>query len=173
MKPLLVYLLQMIIASGILYCYYHFFIRNKNFHCYNHYYLLIAVVISIVIPFLNIPVYITNENTNNSFLMQTHAIITPPAEEEATISVVAQSTQTRYNWFSWQNIFYTLYFLIAIAFITRILLSVRKIRIISKNYPSEKIGDINFVNTTEPVTPFSFFIWLFCIQDIELQSVNR
>ncbi|TMI63604.1 MAG: hypothetical protein E6H07_12565 [Bacteroidetes bacterium] len=170
MKPLLVYLLQMIIASGILYCYYHFFLRNKNFHRYNRYYLLMAVVISIVIPFLNIPVYFTNENTDNSFLMQTLGIITPPAEEEATISVVAQSTQTRYNWFSWQNIFYTLYFLIAIAFITRILLSVRKIRIISKNYPSEKIGDINFVNTTEPGTPFSFFKWLFWNKEIELQS---
>jgi hypothetical protein len=170
MKTILVYLLQMIITSGILYGYYHFFLRNKIFHRYNRYYLLMVVVISIVIPFLNIPVYFTNEDTDNSFVMQTLSVIASPAQEETTISVVAQSTQTGYNWFSWQNIFYAVYFLIAIAFITRILLSVRKIKIISKNYPSEKIGDINFVNTTEPGTPFSFFKWLFWNKEIELQS---
>jgi N-acetylmuramoyl-L-alanine amidase len=160
----------MIIASGILYGYYHFFLRNKNFHRYNRYYLLMVVVISIVIPFLNIPVYFTNDDTDNSFVMQTLSVIASPAEEGTTIPVFVQSAQTSYNWFSWQNIFYVVYFLIAIAFITRILLSVRKIRIISRNYPSEKIGDINFVNTTEPGTPFSFFKWLFWNKEIELQS---
>lgn len=170
MKTILVYLLQMIVASGILYSYYHFFLRNKNFHRYNRYYLLMVVVISIVIPFLNIPVYFTNENTDNSFVMQTLRVIASSAEEETTISVVGQSTQTAYNWFSWQNIFYAVYFLVAIAFVTRILLSIRKIRVISKNYPNEKIGDINFVNTTEPGTPFSFFKWLFWNKEIELQS---
>jgi TonB-dependent SusC/RagA subfamily outer membrane receptor len=170
MKTILVYGLQMIIASGILYGYYHFFLRNKNFHRYNRYYLLMAVVISIGIPFLNIPVYFTNENTDNSFVMQTLSVIASPAEEETTVSVIAHPTQTGYTWFTWQNIFYALYFLIAIVFVTRILLSVRKIRIISRNYPSEKIGDINFVNTTEPGTPFSFFKWLFWNKEIELQS---
>jgi len=170
MKTILVYGLQMIIASGILYGYYHFFLRNKNFHRYNRYYLLMAVIISIGIPFLNIPIYFTNENTNNSLVMQTLSVIASPAEEEPVVSVIAHPTQTVFNWFSWQNIFYAVYFLIAIVFVTRILLSVRKVRIISRNYPSEKIGDINFVNTTEPGTPFSFFKWLFWNKEIELKS---
>ncbi len=44
-ETLLFYLLQLVIASGILYGYYHFFLRNKKFHQYNRYYLLAATVI--------------------------------------------------------------------------------------------------------------------------------
>ncbi|MES1219636.1 MAG: hypothetical protein ABUT20_29315, partial [Bacteroidota bacterium] len=71
MKSLLYYLLQVIIASCILYSYYHFALRNKKFHQYNRFYLLAAFVISILIPFLNIPVYFTNTETDSSFILQT------------------------------------------------------------------------------------------------------
>ena len=47
MKPILYYLVQVIIASGILYGYYHLALRNKRFHRYNRFYLLAATVISI------------------------------------------------------------------------------------------------------------------------------
>ena len=170
MKTILVYLLQMIIASGILYSYFHFFLRNKKFHRYNRYYLLMAVVVSITIPFFNIPVYFTPESVDNSFVLQTLNIIASPAVNEETTVAFVQSVQPAYNWLSWQNIFYAVYFLTAIVFITRIIFSVRKIKIISRNYPSEKIGDIHFINTTEPGTPFSFFKWLFWNKNIELQS---
>ena len=63
MKTVLLYLLQVIISSGILYGYYHLFLRNKKFHQYNRYYLLMATVISICIPFLRIPVYFNPAET--------------------------------------------------------------------------------------------------------------
>ncbi len=55
MNALLFYLLQVIVTSGILYRYYHFALRNKRFHRYNRFYLLAATVLSIMIPFLDIP----------------------------------------------------------------------------------------------------------------------
>ena len=71
MRSLLINLLQMIVASGILYGYYHFFLRNKQFHQYNRYYLLAATIISLLIPFFNIPVYFTEEETQASAILQT------------------------------------------------------------------------------------------------------
>jgi N-acetylmuramoyl-L-alanine amidase len=160
----------MIIASGMLYGYYHFFLRNKKFHRYNRFFLLGTVIISIIIPFINIPVYFSKESTDSSVLLQTLSVISYSGGEETTAVVLSESTNQIASWLSWQNIIYSLYILIALIFIVRIYLSVRKIRIISSNYPQEKIGDIHFVNTSEPGTPFSFFKWLFWNKDIELNS---
>jgi N-acetylmuramoyl-L-alanine amidase len=171
MKTLLIYLLQMIITSGLLYGYYHFFLRNKKFHRYNRYYLLMGVVVSIVIPFLNIPVYFSQEATDNSVVLQTLNVISSSYSEDAVIiSTSTSGAVTGYNWFRWQNIFFALYLLFVLVFIIRVILSIRKIKIITASYPTEKIGDINFVNTTEPGTPFSFFRWLFWNKEIELDS---
>ena len=75
MKTLLFYLLQVIVTSGILYGYYHFALRNKKFHRYNRFYLLAATILSITIPFLNIPVYFTQTETESSFVLQTLTVI--------------------------------------------------------------------------------------------------
>ena len=61
---LLSYLLQVILASGILYAYYHFVLRNNRFHQYNRYFLLLVPVISILVPFLDIPVYFSSASTD-------------------------------------------------------------------------------------------------------------
>ena len=53
MKALLFYLLQVIICSGILYSYYHLFLRNKVYHGYNRFYLLVIVIISLISPLIN------------------------------------------------------------------------------------------------------------------------
>ena len=44
------YLLKVIICSGILFLYYHLALRNKLFHQWNRFYLLAAVIISLVVP---------------------------------------------------------------------------------------------------------------------------
>src|SRR5688572_1993825 len=90
MNQLLFYLLQVIAASGLLYGYYHFALRNKKFHRYNRFYLLMAIVISSFIPFLNIPVYFSEKKTESSVMLQTLQVISSPAVEE-TIPTVVQT----------------------------------------------------------------------------------
>ena len=75
MKGLFYYLIQVTVSSGVLYSYYHFVLRNKKFHIYNRFYLLIAATISILIPFLNIPVYFSASETNSSLVLKTIASI--------------------------------------------------------------------------------------------------
>src|SRR5204863_4230259 len=57
MKAFFLYFLQVVLVSGVLYGYYHFFLRNNRFHQYNRFYLLIASVLSFVLPLLQIDIY--------------------------------------------------------------------------------------------------------------------
>ena len=61
MKEILFYFLQVIIISGLLYSYYHFFLRNNKFHRYNRFYLLGATVVSLILPFLDFTFYYKSE----------------------------------------------------------------------------------------------------------------
>jgi TonB-dependent SusC/RagA subfamily outer membrane receptor len=169
MNPLLYYLLQMIAASALLYGYYHLALRNKKFHRYNRFYLLAAVLISILIPFLNIPVYFSESETESSFVFQTLKIISYSAVESAGLSVTAAEA-TNSSWFTLSTVLWTVYILVALIVFLKIIFSLKRLRDIAKNNPVEKLQEINFVNTDEPGTPFSFFRWLFWNRKIELRS---
>ena len=168
MNTLLLYLLQVIVTSGILYGYYHFALRNKKFHRYNRFYLLAATVVSITVPFLNIPVYFSQSATESSFVFQTLTVISSAGSENPVVAVANPETHT--SLFTWKNLSSLFYILIATLVLLRIVFSLLKIRRIVKSNPIEQLDKIHFVNTSEPGTPFSFFRWLFWNKKIELQS---
>lgn len=162
MNHLLYYLLQVFTASGLLYGYYHFFLRNKKFHQYNRYYLLVAVVISIAIPFFNIPVYFSADQTASSAVLQTLTGI--------SYSTVVFSTETHSRAFTTSDVLYSIYIFFILLALTKVIISLIRIRKLSRNNPVEKIDNIFFVNTGEPGTPFSFFRWLFWDKKIDLDT---
>lgn len=170
MRTALFNIAQVIIASGILYGYYHFFLRNKLFHQYNRFYLLSIVVISLVIPFLQIPVYfeestpgyVTALSNWQSITMLPSTGIVTPTPAAASSTPLLTSTQ----------LVYAIYFLIAIALLIRILASLLKIRAIIHRYTVQNIQDIHFINTEEPGAPFSFFRWLFWHRQIDIKSAK-
>ena len=51
------YLLKVIICSGILCGYYYVALRNKIFHRWNRFYLLAAVVLSLIVPVMKINIF--------------------------------------------------------------------------------------------------------------------
>ncbi|MES1220272.1 MAG: M56/M15 family metallopeptidase, partial [Bacteroidota bacterium] len=168
MKTILFYLLQVIIASGILYGYYHFFLRNKRFHSYNRYFLLATTTISICVPFLNIPVYFTRPEAQPSTLLQTLAVISTGKFEEFANG---QNMVARHqNQFSIGSILVTIYIIIALAIISRFITALLKIKRLTNIYQNEKIEEITFINTNEQGTPFSFFRLLFWNQKISLDT---
>ena len=172
MKPILFYILQVIAASGLLYTYYHFALRNKKFHRYNRFYLLMTIVISSLIPFLNIPVYFSRQETESSVVLQTLQVISSPSVSEGypTASPDTQAEPIKAAWFTTEKIIYLFYLLILSFFFVRVLVSLSKIRSIIKGNRVERLDTLKFVNTEEPGTPFSFFRWLFWNKNIELHS---
>ena len=173
MNQLLFYVLQVIAASGLLYAYYHFALRNKKFHRYNRFYLLAAVIISIIIPFLNIPIYFSESQTDSSVVLQTLQVISSPVVDEPTSQSNSGETTASgisTTWFTIENILYFFYILILSFFLLRVLLSLIRIRALIRSNTAEKIDQIEFINTNERGTPFSFFRWLFWNRKIELNS---
>ena len=85
MTSIVYYLIQVIVSSGILFLYYQGFLRNKRFHQYNRFYLLGTVIVSILIPFLRIPVYFTNEESASSIVVRTLTIL-GPSEKQVSLT---------------------------------------------------------------------------------------
>jgi len=136
MNQLLFYLLQVIAASGLLYGYYHFALRNKRFHRYNRFYLLMAVVISSLIPFLNIPVYFSEKDAGSSVIFQTLQVISSPAGEEP-VSTVLYTEVPVPPWFTAERIIYLFYFPVLFFFLARVFISLNRIRAIIKRNHAE------------------------------------
>jgi hypothetical protein len=157
-----------IICSGILYGYYHIVLRNKKFHLYNRYYLLIASVISIIIPFLNIPVHFA-WHEEPSVISRTLAVIS--SGNPGSIHIPYDKTLDT-TFFSPENIYKLLYLLVASFFFIRFISGILYIRKLLRKNTVEKIDQVRFINTEEPGTPFSFFKWLFWNKKIDLRSEN-
>lgn len=169
MNQLFTYLLQVILSSGLLYGYYHFFLRNKQFHQYNRFYLLSATLLSLCIPFLNIPVYFTEAPEQSSMMFKTLLALSGSEWDAASLAnAPAQSTFT----FDWQWLIKTLYTTIVIVLLIRFGSSIIKIGRLIGRHKVEKLDRIRFMSTDEPGTPFSFFSWLFWDKEIDLHTVK-
>lgn len=168
MKVLVIYLLQVIAVSGLLYGYYHLVLRNNRFHQYNRFYLLSAAVISIIIPFLDIPYYFTPAEKKSSFVLQTITAISPEQYNPVTPgNYIPDGTSGQV---SLSTVLLIIYLVIAVIVTLRLILSLLYIRRLIHRNAKEQLGHIQFIHTSEPGTPFSFFRWLFWNRDIELQS---
>ena len=170
MNNLVLNLIQVILASGILFGYYWIALRNKRFHQYNRFYLLAATGLSLVVPFLNIPLYFSNAEADSSFILRNLANNPDPGMVISNDLPATPLPLAAENWFTLPHILLLVYILVGLLILGRVLLSLLSIKKIIRKYPAERIGDIRFVNTEEPGTPFSFFRWLFWDKKIELRS---
>src|SRR5688572_6964534 len=134
MKTILLYLLQVIICSGILYSYYHFFLRNKKFHQYNRYYLLLSTAISICIPLLNIPAYFDTEEAK-PLLLRSLTVFSSEGFEENRI---AGNDAVQTPWFTWKNILSAPYLVVGLFLFIRFIAAIIRIAHLVQIYPGEQ-----------------------------------
>src|SRR5688572_1959621 len=123
MKTLMISIVQIIAASGLLYGYYHLFLRNKKFHQYNRYYLLLATAISICIPFLNIPVYFDAEEAK-PLLLQSLTVFSSEGFEE---NMIAGNDAVQTTWLTWKNIPSVLYLVVGMFVFIRSIAAIIRI----------------------------------------------
>ena len=163
MQNLFLYAFQIIASCGILYGYYHVFLRNKKFHQYNRYYLLMTVVISLIVPFLKIPVYFSNDEGSavTKALLQYNYYLMP--------EVVISSASKR-NLFQWEFMLLLLYALTALFLMFKIGTAITRLIKLKIQNPSEKWNSVLFIQTDESDTPFSFFKWIFWNRNIDSLS---
>lgn len=163
----LLYLGKVMLCSGILLGYYWLFLRNRRFHHYNRFYLQATLLLSVILPFIRIPVLNRAQNGVNQVFYQTLEVLTvnygEPDGPDAGPGALARLITV-------ENTLYLLYGAASAVLLCILIRSLLYIRSISKKYPFERIGGLKFFSTHEPGTPFSFFRSIFWNKDLPFNS---
>lgn len=164
-------LLKILACSGILYGYYWLFLRNKKFHHYNRFFLLSIIVISLVFPFISIPIqFHPSEQRPASFYQVVQTLSVNEWENED--AVVDSEEPSLADYFTLENTILLMLALGIVWMLIRLFSSLNYVRNIRQQYPSEKIADLKLYHTTEPGTPFSFFRSIFWNNVISFNSAK-
>ncbi len=155
------YILKVLIVSGILCGYYFLALKDKVFHKWNRFYLLFTVVLSLVLPFISIDIAQTSGEQGAAIKVLQAVRV----QDEIIIEMSRKSSFLTAN-----NVILSGYILISLVFIGILLRTFLKIYRIKRNYPNTKVEGINFINTNDKSTPFSFFNSIFWNRSINLHS---
>jgi len=161
------YLLKVILISGLLFCYYFTFLRNKRFHQYNRFYLLAMAVLPVFLPLVKIPISSTLGLDNDSAAVSLLRVSNGAWQEPAAIGQ-GQDSSTFLPGIN--LVLYSCYLAGAGFLLISLVRSLRYIYRISRVYPFEQINKTRLFHTDEPNSPFSFFRNIFWNSRMDLQS---
>jgi TonB family protein len=159
---LLIYILKLVGCSAILTAYYYFFLRNRTFHLYNRYFLLLTLVLSVTLPFVRIP-FLDYSVKSELPVFGNYNTVTLP-------EVVLTQRDASLEFITLPQLLTAVYVLGALFFFFRVFRSLHYLRRISKLYPVISLGNLKLFFTNEPGTPFSFFRWIFWNHNISTDS---
>lgn len=151
-----IYCLKAIVCSGILYAYYLLFLKDKTFHHYNRFYLLLLVVVSLILPLLKIE-YFTIEFSDQVFLVI----------NKFQTFTDSKSTNDGINYLKYFNFGIIG---IAITLLLKLLFGIFKIIRFKTQFQKENFKGINFYQTNLSEAPFSYFKNLFWKSSIIINS---
>lgn len=160
MHPVFVYLLKMLLCSAVLLGYYWAALRNERFHQWNRFYLLSAMLLSVLVPLMNIPLLQPAKPT---------AVVDMVAALPWNNVVLVYQPDTVWGWKEYSSLGMIL---VSGILLLHLLRSVWKVvRLYRRNTPTF-FHEVSVVITEEPSAPFSFFKWLFWRSDIDPDSSN-
>ena len=161
---LIIYLIRVLLISGILYSYYWLILKNKNLHQFNRYYLLGSIGIATVLPIINMHLdWAGSGNAAGRLLNWMYA----GWEKPITIHPGNNSTST---WLSWTSWIWAIYILGAALLLFQFFRALWNIHLIEKSHPYQSLENIRIYHTNAPGTPFSFFSKIFWNEEIALNS---
>lgn len=163
MTDLFYYLIKVMACSGILYLYYLIALRNKLFHQWNRFYLLMAVLLSLTVPVLQFTIWQKPTEQNS----QAIELLTVVGSANNYLDEVTISSQSSISVDQW--IIFAYVFVSSVLFVIACISLVHIIRII-KTHSVSVLNRIKFINTNVKGTPFSFMQFIFWNSEIDLQS---
>ena len=170
MNAILLYLVKVVLLSGLLYSYYWCCLRNAPFHWYNRCYLLGITVISLILPLLNFHIRgLSVWETHSPAIRALHEITTGHWYETLN---QGDHPAIRQELLNGQNIVYGIYLVVTVFFFAGLVRSLWYIRRISQLYPHEKVEGIPVYQTGEPGTPFSFLRKIFWDRELDRNSTR-
>ena len=163
MITILFYLLKVVLCSALLYTYYWFVLRNKQFHQYNRFYLMGISVFSWLVPFIKIDIIKEQVVAAPKVLNFVDLI----ADKNSSIEqdVIVKSSQ-----FTWDNMVLIIAISISLLLIIKFIKSLWNVRKLIRAYPMKKLANLYLVMTDVKGTPFSFFKYIFWNTSIDLNG---
>ncbi len=163
MTNILIYLLKVILCSGLLYSYYYWVLRDKKFHRFNRIYLLSSVIFSSVIPLLKIGIW--SPAPVQPLIIQMLAVSGAPLPEPQVLPVTSATSALNVD-----TIFLIIFCFISFLFALRLVLAIAKIVRLAVTSPQQRWSGLTIVLTPAQNAPFSFFNYIFWNPQTDINS---
>ena len=164
MPTFALYLFKVILCSALLFGYYHLFLRNKVYHVYNRFYLLAAVIISILAPVINFTMLFASGSATAKPIQLLQVVNNGDQYLEEVI------LYSHRNNISTSQVLLFTYSLISLFFLFGMIKMIVQIVGILKTNTRRYINDVVFVESNAKGTPFSFFKFIFWNSAIDIHS---
>ncbi|HEY4937207.1 MAG TPA: M56/M15 family metallopeptidase, partial [Puia sp.] len=163
---ILIYLIKTVLVSGLLFGYYWLFLRNRFFHGFNRFFLLVIPALSLLLPALhfNLPAFWNQSSPGSPIRLLG---VGRGTLEEAVTIYANQHTRTG---LSWGFILVTLSLLMSTFLFIRLYKSIRFLYLLRKENPLLVLPEATVYFVSEKGTPFSFFKSIFWGKELELNS---
>jgi hypothetical protein len=151
MHHILLYLLKMLLCSGILYGYYRVALYNERFHQWNRFYLLAAMLLSVTVPLIEIPLVAEKQPIVMVYVMETI--------NWTGIGKVSQQSNSQ-SWPVENNVIIlvlTVSAVLLIKLVSGFIAIIRQYKAGSKT----AMDNVSIILTAHEAAPYSFFRWLF------------
>lgn len=156
MEAILLYFGKTILCSGVMFLYYQLSLKDKTFHHYNRFYLLAAILISLLLPLIRIDDFTIEVNSDVYMLLDRIQNFNTDKKLD--------------NGNLYFNIIFSALGLVSFYFLGRLTYGIFKIRQFKKQFQKESFDGINFYRTNLTEAPFSYFKNLFWKNTITLNS---
>lgn len=156
MEALIFYFGKVTICSGVMFLYYQLSLKDKTFHHYNRFYLLFAMLISILLPLIKVEDF-TIEVSNNLYLL---------------ISKMQNFNEQKnlHNDHIYFRIIFSALGLVSLYFLGKFLYGIFRIQQLKSQFKKESFEGVNFYQTNLSEAPFSYFRNLFWKNSIVINS---
>ena len=158
MLPLFIYILKAILISGILLGYYWIVLRNTRFHYYNRFYLVGTVLLSLVLPLLDLQWFTFSAPAAEPVQQVVQYIYNSRAATEV------QST------LSWEQVLAIGLFLVSAILVCFFLFGIYRVYQIKAKGKVSVTERFDFIETALDEAPFSFFRNLFWRKDLPIND---
>ncbi len=151
------YALKVSLCLTIIFLFYTFLLKRMTYYTWNRYFLLIFPILSFIVPFINVNVFVRSQQLDD--LLFVNQI---PTIENRKISL---NLVNNAEVFSYWQILSAAYILVSAALFIRLFVQLLSIQKIKAKATLKLAGDVNIYHISKPVLPFSFLNSIFINQD--------
>jgi len=156
MEALILYFGKVILCSGVMFLYYQLSLKDRTFHHYNRFYLLSAMLISILLPLVEVEDFTIEVSSDLYLLINRFQNL--------------NTDQTINNDYIYFRIIFSALGLVSFYFLGKLIYGILKIAQFKKQFQKETFEGVNFYQTNLSEAPFSYFKNLFWKNTIVINS---